>query len=337
MKLQKQAGKTSEIVYVFIQNATATDGAGLTGLLYNSAGLTAYYVRKGAAPAAITLVTQTVTGAFSSGGFVEVDSVNCPGLYRLDLPDASIADGAESVLVYLKGAANMVPCLLEIQLTAVNFDDVIRGGMTALPNAIQTAAGGIPVKTDLTSPSEIWTNSTRTLTAGTKDIEIDAIKAVTDVIPDAGAMTSIAQELTVSDLNDFNPATDIVAHVTLVDTVTTNTDMRGTDGAVTDLTGISTFDPATDEVITDTASRNASKADVSALALETSVQSAITNISGLQTDITEILGYTNGNWEIDKVNKQMIFKTGADVEIGRFNLFKDGVANSDEPDQRVKV
>jgi hypothetical protein len=40
-------------------------------------------------------------------------------------------------------------------------------------------------------------------------------------------------QIDISNLNDFNPATDVVANVTLVDTVTTNTDMRGTDGANT--------------------------------------------------------------------------------------------------------
>ena len=34
-------------------------------------------------------------------------------------------------------------------------------------------------------------------------------------------------------LNNFNPASDTVANVTLVDTTTTNTDMRGTDSAAT--------------------------------------------------------------------------------------------------------
>lgn len=42
-----------------------------------------------------------------------------------------------------------------------------------------------------------------------------------------------ATQSAISGLNDFNPATDTVAHVTLVDTTTTNTDMRGTDGANT--------------------------------------------------------------------------------------------------------
>ena len=45
----------------------------------------------------------------------------------------------------------------------------------------------------------------------------------------------------VSGLSTFDPATDTVANVTLVGTCTTNTDMRGTDNA-------STFDPATDAV-----------------------------------------------------------------------------------------
>jgi len=43
--------------------------------------------------------------------------------------------------------------------------------------------------------------------------------------------TTIPAQITA--LNDFNPATDAVANVTLVATTTTNTDMRGTDGANT--------------------------------------------------------------------------------------------------------
>lgn len=39
----------------------------------------------------------------------------------------------------------------------------------------------------------------------------------------------------ISTLSTFDPATDTVARVTLVDTTTTNTDMRGTDGAVTSI------------------------------------------------------------------------------------------------------
>lgn len=51
-------------------------------------------------------------------------------------------------------------------------------------------------------------------------------------------------------LNDFNPATDQVAGVTLVGTTTTNTDMRGTDDAAlaTALAAQNNFDPTADTV-----------------------------------------------------------------------------------------
>ena len=40
-----------------------------------------------------------------------------------------------------------------------------------------------------------------------------------------------ATQADIAALNDFNPAVDVVARVTLTDTTTTNTDMRGTDNA----------------------------------------------------------------------------------------------------------
>lgn len=116
-KLSVKPGTTSLTVYLFIQNSSVTTGAGLTGLVFNSASLVASYVRPLAARAAITLVTQTVTGAWTSGGFVEVDSTNMAGWYRLDVPDAAIATGVRSAGLHLKGATNMVDCPLELDLT----------------------------------------------------------------------------------------------------------------------------------------------------------------------------------------------------------------------------
>lgn len=80
---------------------TASSPVGLakTGLAFNSAGAKCYYARNRAAAVQITLATQTVTGAYSSGGFVEVDGTNLPGLYRLDLPDAVLATGVDYAMV----------------------------------------------------------------------------------------------------------------------------------------------------------------------------------------------------------------------------------------------
>lgn len=95
------AGLTSQTIDLFIQDSTT--GAGETGLVYNTSGLAICY-RKGATATmtAITLATQTVGGAWSSGGFVEIDSTNAPGLYRLDIPNAAI-DTAGFTTVYVKG------------------------------------------------------------------------------------------------------------------------------------------------------------------------------------------------------------------------------------------
>ncbi len=142
-KLSILVASTSQTVNVFIQDSSSTVGAGLSGLAFGTSGLTAYYALPRAAPVAITLVTQTVTGAYSSGGFVELDATHTKGLYRLDLPNAALASG-RFVDVYLYGAANMAPVVLEIELTGWDNQDAIHGGLSALPNAAAAASGGLP-------------------------------------------------------------------------------------------------------------------------------------------------------------------------------------------------
>lgn len=143
-KLQLKAGTTSKDINIFAQDSSVATGAGLTGLVFNSGSLTAYYHRQGAASAvAITLATKTV-GTWATGGFVVVDGTNMPGLYELGIPDAALAAGAAWAIIMLKGAANMAPVVLEIELTANDNQDSVRGGMTALPNAAAGANGGLP-------------------------------------------------------------------------------------------------------------------------------------------------------------------------------------------------
>lgn len=139
------AGATDQTIDVFILDSSSSIGAGLTGLVYNTASLVCYY-RKGATgtPTALTLATQTVGGAHSDGGFVAVDGTNCPGQYRLDLSDTIVAT-AGMVTVYLRGATNMAPCVIEIEVVSVNKFDGTRMGLTALPNAAADAAGGLVI------------------------------------------------------------------------------------------------------------------------------------------------------------------------------------------------
>lgn len=136
-----RAGTTDFTIDVFIQDSSSAVGAGLTGLVYNSASLVCYY-RKGqtGTATALSLATQTVGGAHSDGGFVQISSANMPGVYRLDLSDTMLsAEGMTTI--QLNGAANMAPCNVEILVTSAT-----RGlSGTALPNAAADAAGGLPI------------------------------------------------------------------------------------------------------------------------------------------------------------------------------------------------
>lgn len=158
-KLSIVAGATSQSVSIFIQDSTVTTGAGKTGLVFNTSGLIAYYVFNGAngGSNAITLATlAAANSAFSSGGFKEIDATNMPGCYRLDIPNAAIASSkGRSSVIMLSGATGMVPCLLEIELTAIDNQvaDSARtiGTVTTVTNQLTAAAIATGVWQDTTA------------------------------------------------------------------------------------------------------------------------------------------------------------------------------------------
>lgn len=144
MKLQIKSGTTSQIVNLFILDSASTTGAGKTGLVFNSASLTAYFAKPGAAAVAITLVTQTPTGAYASGGFVEIDATNMPGWYRFDIPNA-VLSATPSAQIHFKGATGMVPLPIEIEVVAYDPMSSSNLGLSNLDATISsrsTFAGG---------------------------------------------------------------------------------------------------------------------------------------------------------------------------------------------------
>lgn len=140
-----KAGATSQSIQIFIADSTSTVGPlGLAALTPGAPGAavpTFYYARnKGAAVSFGNLATISggVTGAWTSGGFIELDATHLKGLYRLDIPDAAIASGATEVTLYLYGATNMVPTIINIRLTAFDLD-------TANPTVGGYASGQDPL------------------------------------------------------------------------------------------------------------------------------------------------------------------------------------------------
>ena len=199
-KLAIKKASTDVTTYVFIQDSSKTTGEGLAGLAYNTGSLVGYYVRPKGSATAITLATQTVTGDHSDGGFVEIDATNMPGVYRLDLPDAVCATGVNSVVVMLKGAANMAPVLLEIQLTDFDLNTAaitaaaVADAVWDEAKADHVAAGSVgkqlsdaALEATLTAIKGAgWTNET----LAAIDVLIDAIKAKTDAL-DVSSVTVV--------------------------------------------------------------------------------------------------------------------------------------------------
>lgn len=218
-KFSRLAGATSQSVNVFIQNSSSTTGAGLTGLVFSTASLTAYYTFSGASTAStqITLVTlATLATAYTSGGFKEVDSTHMPGVYRLDLPNAMLAaSSGNTVLGYLQGATNMAPVVLEIELTSVDnqstayglsiakttnitgFNDIAATAIVS-GGAITTSSGAVSTVTTTTTA----TNLTNAPTAGdfTSTMKASITTAATAATPTvtvgtvAGAASNIKKD-----------------------------------------------------------------------------------------------------------------------------------------------
>ncbi|MCK5603618.1 hypothetical protein KAR91_17160 [Candidatus Pacearchaeota archaeon] len=125
-------------------NSGTNPGDPITGLVYNSASLVCYFREGGVgAVTQLTLATQTVTGAHSDGGFVELSSTNMPGMYRLDLSDTIVSGTVNFASVTLGGFANLASHTVHVILTNLDLYEGVRAGLTSLPNAAAEAAGGL--------------------------------------------------------------------------------------------------------------------------------------------------------------------------------------------------
>jgi hypothetical protein len=155
------AGTTSYILDIFVQDSSSTAGAGLAGLVYNTASLTAKYKRQGSATwTTISLATATA-GTWASGGFIAAGSAD-DGDYELHLPNAVIASGVAWVAVSLQGAANMAPTKIRLGLTATNDQSAADGGITKIATIETSTTTTIPalIPTAGAIADQVWDEAT---------------------------------------------------------------------------------------------------------------------------------------------------------------------------------
>src|SRR5437868_5208907 len=142
-------GQASVVLRVKLLDSSSPFGAGLTGLSSASSGLrigtiadneasaTAYTVAGSTIESITTLGTYAAPTA-TKCRFKEVDATSHPGIYELQIADARFAvSSAKSLLISISGATNLAQADIVIPLRSVNPYDVVRGGMTSLPNVAQ--------------------------------------------------------------------------------------------------------------------------------------------------------------------------------------------------------
>jgi hypothetical protein len=123
-------GSTSVRRLIFIADSSSTTGAGLANLTHSSSGLVWYYFAGDLSnEVQVSLVAPVGLGSWTSGGFIAVDNTNMPGWYEIGIPDAAI-DGGNEVAMQLRGAANMVPVNLYIELDSVDYQDATAFGLS---------------------------------------------------------------------------------------------------------------------------------------------------------------------------------------------------------------
>lgn len=121
----------------FIDSA---DGTPETGVTDATDGLALWYRREGGLKVAITPASLAALDTAHTDGGVEHIS---DGYVRIDVPDAAFASGADGVLIG-GSATGMVAIGAYHPLEAIDRQDAVRAGLTALPNAAADAAGGLP-------------------------------------------------------------------------------------------------------------------------------------------------------------------------------------------------
>jgi hypothetical protein len=116
-------GATDRSVVLRIINATT--GVPEAGVVFNTSGIDLWYRREGAAKTTITEATlAALTTAHADGGFLHISD----GDYRLDLPDAAFATGANYVdfggtvtgMVVIGGRVRLVDFSLEVAALVAN-------------------------------------------------------------------------------------------------------------------------------------------------------------------------------------------------------------------------
>jgi hypothetical protein len=219
-------GSTDQSVVIRIIDSTT--GLPETAVEHDTSGIDLWYRREGATKTSITeAALAALDSVHSDGGIEHIGD----GYYRLDLPDAAVAAGANGVMV---GGAVTGMIVVGVYVALVDYDpyDSVRAGLTSLPNAAADAAGGLPISdvggldldAKLANTNEVTAARMGALTdlidGGRLDLILDAILADSGTTLDGKLDTLLARatEARLAELDAANLPADIATAIAYIDT-----------------------------------------------------------------------------------------------------------------------
>lgn len=192
MKLARNVGVASQVLDIFVQDATVSTGAGLANVIGSSVSFSWWHEGQ-ASVSTGTASTAGSMGVYSTSAWVQVSSSQALGWYQFGAPDGVFAAGGSAKL-HFYGAPSMAPVPVEIDLNAqVNVTD-IQGA-----NAVTTAAGVLQASTQALSSAVISSVSGSVGSAlGTTAANLIQIYGTAAVTSGAGILNVSTQSLTLS-------------------------------------------------------------------------------------------------------------------------------------------
>tara|TARA_R110000851_G_scaffold223862_1_gene376701 strand:- start:991 stop:3666 length:2676 start_codon:yes stop_codon:yes gene_type:complete len=219
-------------------------------------------------PAASTVITDTASRNASKA--------NVSGLSTFNAVTDTVTAGN------MRGTDNantVIPDNTKIGLIKTKVDTLVNTNLT-----------GIALTTDITNLNDI----TASEVVAAMQVVKDDFKADVSAL---STFDSATDTVTAGNMRGTDNANTVIPDNTSISTILVDTnELQANQNNWNTATGFSTFDNATDSVITDVASRNASKADVSALISSQVAQTVqITAIEAATNDISDFKGLTLGS------------------------------------------
>ena len=153
--LNRKVGATSQLVPVYIPDATVSTGAGLANITASS--VTYGFLRDNMALVSSgTCSSGGTLGTYSVSSLTQVDSTKALGWYQFGLPDIALLSGS-SVALHFSGAPSMapVPVLIDMAGHVLSVGNSVSVSTLSVPVGVSSASVNLGVSTLATSVSSV--------------------------------------------------------------------------------------------------------------------------------------------------------------------------------------